>query len=352
MPAPSYDRFLRPALLLLAVYLFLRYGLPLALPFLAGLLLALAAEPVVRFLCRRLSWKRTAAAFCGVSLTLLLLTTLGLLLFSGAFQGLRWLASVAPDLESAARHGLTSLQDWLISLALAAPDGIRNLLTKLILSIFDNGSALFSQAASVLPGIAAGLFSRITGGFLGIGTAIFSAYLISARLPRMRLWFQQRLSGSRFSRILPALRQLRSAAGGWLNAQARLMGLTFCVLLAGFLLLGVRYAPLWAVLIAFVDAVPMLGTGLVLVPWSVICFLQDDPLRAFGLLGIFALATLIRSALEPRLVGQQLGLDPLVTLISLYLGYQLLGLPGLLTAPLLAATAIRFLNMSMPKEEE
>lgn len=339
MSKPSDFRYLRMALMLPAGFLILRYGLPLLLPFLAGLLLALAAEAPVRFLCRKLSLDRgICSCFC-VTFTLLMLTVLGLILFSVLFQGLRRLAAIAPDLESAARQGITSLQDWLLSLASAAPEGIRNLLTKLILSLFDSGTALFSQAASVLPGLAAGLLSHITGGFLGIGTAVLSAYLISARLPKLQVWFRTRLPKSWKEQILPAFRQMRTAAGGWLRAQASLLGLTGCILLIGFLLLRIPYAPIWAVLIALMDAVPMLGTGLVLIPWSIISFVQNDPVRAFGLLGIFAVATLARSTLEPRLLGRQLGLDPLVTLVALYLGYQLLGFPGLLLAPLFAATA-------------
>lgn len=339
MPTPSSFRFLRPALMLLAGFLFLRYGLPLLLPFLVGLLLALAAEAPVRFLCRRLSLGRGVASFACVSFTLLMLTVLGLLLFSAVFQGLRWLAAIAPDLADAARHGITSLQDWLLSLASAAPDGIRDLFTKIILGIFDSGSTWLRQAVSVLPGLAAGLLSHISGGFLGFGTAILSAYLISARLPKLQDWLRDRFADSRYGRILPSLRHLRSAAWGWLKAQFGLLGLIGCILLVGFLLLRIPYAPVWAVLIALADAVPMLGTGLVLIPWSIISFLQDDPIRAFGLLGIFTAATLARSTMEPRLLGRQLGLDPLVTLVALYLGYQLLGFPGLLAAPLLAVTA-------------
>lgn len=346
MSAPSDFRHLRPALLLLAGFLGLRYGIPLVLPFLAGFLLALAAEPPVRFLCRRISLHRSFASFFGVSLTMALLAALGLMLFYGAFQGLRLLAAIAPDLDTAARQGLTALQDWLLSLALAAPEGIRSLLTKAILGIFDNGSTFLAQIAAALPSLAAGLLSHVTGGFLGIGTAVLSAYLISARLPTLKRWFHSHLPESWTAHFLPALGRLRSAAWGWLKAQARLMGLTFCILFAGFFLLRVRYAPVWAALIALMDAIPMLGTGLVLVPWSVICFLQSDPIRALGLLGIFAAATLSRSTLEPRLVGQQLGLDPLVTLIALYLGYQLLGLPGLLAAPLLAVTAVQIFKSS------
>ena len=97
---------------------------------------------------------------------------------------------------------------------------------------------------------------------------------------------------------------------------------------------------------ALVDAVPMLGTGIVLIPWSLISFLQQDIPRAIGMLGIFISATLVRSVLEPRLVGKQLGLDPLATLIALYLGYRLLGLPGLIAAPLLAVAAVQLMGTS------
>ena len=117
---------------------------------------------------------------------------------------------------------------------------------------------------------------------------------------------------------------------------------------AGLLLLKVPYAPVWAVLIALVDAFPVLGTGTVLIPWSFISFLQADRLRAFGLLGLYALCALARSALEPRLVGKQLGLDPLVTLFSLYAGFRLWGLVGMLAAPILAVTAVQVFREGFP----
>ena len=105
----------------------------------------------------------------------------------------------------------------------------------------------------------------------------------------------------------------------------------------GLFLLGVPRAVFWAALVAAVDAVPMLGTGLVLGPWAAVSFLQGDNLRGAGLLGIYGVAAMTRTVLEPRLVGRQLGLDPLVTLAALYLGFRLWGLPGLLLAPVVAA---------------
>ena len=93
-------------------------------------------------------------------------------------------------------------------------------------------------------------------------------------------------------------------------------------------------------MIALVDAVPLLGSGLVLVPWSVVSFLSGRSGEGIGLLITFAAAFLIRTALEPRLVGKQMGLDPLLTLVALYLGFQLGGLWGLIFAPILAVTAM------------
>ena len=93
--------------------------------------------------------------------------------------------------------------------------------------------------------------------------------------------------------------------------------------------------------VALVDALPVLGTGTVLVPWAVICFLQGEGARAIGLLGVYAVVTLSRSMLEPKLVGRHLGLDPLVTLMALYVGYKLWGVGGMIFAPLLAVTIMQ-----------
>ena len=124
----------------------------------------------------------------------------------------------------------------------------------------------------------------------------------------------------------------------------RKAGVTWAVLTAGFLLLRIRHAPLWAFGAALVDAVPILGTGAVLVPWSLIAFLQADTGRAFGLLALYAAATVIRTTLEPKLIGRQLGLDPLLTLAALYGGYRLWGIVGMLLAPILAVAAAKLVE--------
>ena len=111
-----------------------------------------------------------------------------------------------------------------------------------------------------------------------------------------------------------------------------------------FFLLRVSQPLFWAALVALVDAFPILGTGTILVPWSIFSFLQSDPVLAFGLLILYGATALTRSVLEPRLLGQQLGLDPLVTLMTLYAGYRLWGIGGMLLTPMLAVAATQLIK--------
>ena len=114
---------------------------------------------------------------------------------------------------------------------------------------------------------------------------------------------------------------------------------TFAIVLGGFLLLGVRQKLLMALVTALVDAVPLLGTGTILLPWTLVSLLSGEPVRAVGLLGIYVTALITRSALEPRLLGRQLGLDPLAALAALYIGYRIWGFGGMILAPILTVTA-------------
>lgn len=329
---------------LLLLWLTGKYLLPLILPFVLGFLLALAAEPAVGMLNRRLPLQRGTAAFLGVTTTFVFLSVLVTLLISLLIRELGRLADILPDLERTARQGLASLENWLLGLAMTSPQGIRPLLTRGILGLFDSGSDLYGQALSQLPRLATGVLSQVPDSFLFFGTGLLSSYLISARMPQLRAWLGRLLPKDWNSRWLPALGGMKDALVGWLRAQLKLSGLTFLLVCAGFLLLRISFAPVWAVGIALVDAVPMLGTGLILLPWSLICLLQGNHIRALGMLGIFAAATITRTTLEPRLLGRQLGLDPLVTLVAMYLGYQLLGIPGLLLSPLLAVTVVQIVK--------
>lgn len=129
---------------------------------------------------------------------------------------------------------------------------------------------------------------------------------------------------------------MRTTLGGWLRAQLKLMGITFLILNAGLLLLRVRYPVLAALVITVVDALPVFGTGTILIPWALALFLQGETKTGIGLVILYGAAALSRQALEPRLVGKQVGLNPVLTLLALYTGYRLLGVGGMIVFPIAA----------------
>lgn len=334
------------------IFLSVRYLLPLFLPFLLGAALALAAEPLVGFLCKKIHLPRTAAAGIGVGMSFSFLALAVMLLCGLLIRELRQLSGVLPDLENAARAGMTSLSDWLLQLAQNAPDGMRSIITQNVTDLFSSGSALLDKITGYLLSLASGILSKVPDSALSFGTAIISSFMISAKLPKLKQAVKSRIPEKWLRSVKEVWLRLKRTVGGWLRAQVKLSGVTFLVVTLGFFILRIPYAPLWAFLVALVDSFPVLGTGTALIPWSLISFLQGERFRAFGLLGVYGAAALTRSVLEPRLVGHQLGLDPLVTLIALYAGYQIWGLPGMLLAPMLAGAVIQLTGSDTPKSAE
>lgn len=319
------------------LWLGIRYILPVALPFLLGTGIALAAEPLVGRLSLRLP--RGAAAGIGVCATIL--GILGLLFFLGAFavKKMGSLAHALPDLGHTTQQGIALLQDWLIGVSEQAPEEMRPALQRTVLDFFGNGTLLMDQVTQRIPSIVTSAVGAVGNGALGLGTGIVASFLISARLPRLRHAIAKRLPASWNEQLFPALRKIRVALASWCKAQLKLCAVTFFILTVGFVLLRIPYAPVWSAVVALIDAVPILGTGTVLIPWAIVCFLQKEGLRAITLLCLYGATAITRTVLEPRLVGKQLGLDPLTTLLALYVGYRFWGFLGLLLTPILASAA-------------
>ena len=326
------------------VWMGFRYLLPICFPFLLGTGLALLAEPLVRLLCGRLRLPRTLAAGIGVTAAFLGVTMLFLLLCAFLVRELGVLAGILPDLTQTAQSGLTLLQTFLLGLVEKLPQSIRPFLTQNVTGLFSGGSALLDKAFRYVLGLAGTILTHVPDSALSLGTGVISAFMISAKLPGIRKWIQSHLPGEKLRPVLHTAGRIKTAVGGWLMAQAKLAGMTLILLAAGLLILRVPYALVWALVIALVDAVPVLGTGTVLLPWSLILFLQGDNARSIGLLGVYGVISLTRSVLEPKLVGRELGLDPLVTLFALYAGYKLWGIGGMILSPLLAVTAIQLVS--------
>ena len=336
-----YSDFLKKALaaavIFAALWLGIKYALPVALPFLLGLGLALAAEPLVKKLSGAIP--RGVAAGFGVSATMAGVAAIGALVGAIAVRQVKNLTAVMPDLQNAMGQGMTTVQDFMINLSQNAPESLQPLLQRTAQEFFSDGTVLLQQLTRNIPGAVGTALGWFGDGVLSVGTGILSAFLISARLPKLKAEIKARLPKSWNEKYKPALLRVRRSLGGWLKAQLKLSAVTWGIVTVGFLLLRIPHAPAWAALVAVVDAIPILGTGTVLVPWAVVCLLQKESLRAIGLLCTYGVAAITRTALEPRLVGRQLGLDPLATLAALYVGYRFWGFGGLLLTPIIASAA-------------
>lgn len=352
MSSSTLRKLLALPLALILFWIGGKYLLPIFAPFLLAALLALAAEPLVFFLEKHSHLRRSIAAAIGVTITLVVLILVIMVLVALLVRQLGNLSAIVPDLEGTAQQGLGALEQWLLTLAEQTPQAVRPLVTRGVTGIFSDGSALLNQLTGKLLGLASSLLGQLPDSVLGIGTWLLACYMLSGKLPKISQWLRSRLPERVYQTYIPMLKQAKRTVSGWFLAQAKLMGVTFCVLCVGFLALQIPYAPVWAAAVSLVDALPVLGTGMVLIPWTLVCFLQGETVRAVGLLGIWAAACLSRSILEPRVVGKQLGLDPLVTLIAIYAGYRLWGFFGMILAPLIAVTLAGFFSMGNTGKEE
>lgn len=323
------------------VWIGLRFLLPLCFPFLLGAALALAAEPLVRLLHRQMGIPRLISVGIGVSVAFLLLCTVFLLLCAFLIREIGALAGFLPDVTVTLQSGISLLRENLTVLSHHAPESIQPLLQENVDSLFSSSSTLIEQTLRYILGFTGNLLSHIPNSALSLATAILSAFMISAKLPRIRKALRRRIPKERLQMLRKTLHKMKAAISGWFAAQVKLMGITFLILLGGFLLLRISHPFLYAAGVSVVDALPVLGTGTILIPWAIVLLIQGSHAQALGLAGVYVTVSLVRSMLEPKLVGRHLGLDPLVTLAALYAGFRLWGIGGMLLAPLLTVTALQ-----------
>ncbi len=125
---------------------------------------------------------------------------------------------------------------------------------------------------------------------------------------------------------------MKRLVGGYFLAQFKIMFVVAAILLAGFFILGIKYSFLLALLVAILDFLPLFGTGTVLIPWAVVKLLVGEYPMAVGLILLYVLTQVVRQVIQPKIVGDSMGLPPLMTLFFLYLGFKLHGISGMILA--------------------
>lgn len=333
-----WRRVMIPGATVLLLWLGGRYVLPVLLPFVIGWVFAALAEPGVSFLSNRMGLSRSLASLTVVGFGLVAVLALVSILGAALYRQITGVSGGLAGLYAGAVSAVTGLRDWSMRLAARAPDGIAAGLIQWLGRLFSDGSILLEQAAGQALGMAGGFMEGLPVGALTVGTTVLASFMISAQFPSLQEKLCRLEQRPWIHKWVKTLKRFGTALGGWLKAQAKLSGVTFAIAGGGLMLLRIGSPLLWAGVIALVDALPVLGSGTVLIPWCLVCLIRGETVRALGLLGVYVTAMVTRSVLEPKFLGKQLGLNPLTALLAVYVGFRLWGVVGMILAPVLAVT--------------
>lgn len=205
-------------------------------------------------------------------------------------------------------------------------------------SIIQMLSSLSGSVLKSLSSVAAGMPSII----LKIVLTIISTFFFSLDYERITQ-FLKRLLPKKAEKVLhPIKEKMRHSLKVFARSYSLIFLMTFAELSIGFLIMRIPYAIWIGLIVAIVDIMPVLGTGLVLLPWAAIAALTHNIPLAIGMLLLYVIMTVVRNAVEPKLVSQQIGLHPLATLISMFLGVQLFGIVGLFVFPVVLSLLVQF----------
>ena len=312
------------------------------MPFVVGWILALLANPLVRFLERRVKLVRRHGSM------LIIIAALAIVI--GLFYGAgllvyREMGSFLADAPEIYQSVIAEIEDALQNGRKLAEYFPQNLQPPL-LAFSDNLDGLFgklvSRAAEPTVQIAGHVAKSIPNLLVNMVITILSSYLFLADRESIMRWLKGHLPAFIFRYIEYMKRDAKGVIGGYFLAQFRIMCVVALILAAGFLVLGVRYGVLLAFLTAILDFLPIFGTGTVLFPWAVVKLFAGEYAYATGLILLYILTQVVRQIIQPKIVGESMGLPPLMTLFLLYLGFKLRGLTGMILAVPVGLVFINF----------
>lgn len=328
---------------ILAALLAFVWLLPLIGPFLISFAAAAAMEPLVAKLHNR-GVSRGCAAGILTTMVLLLLGSGIALGASNGFAALSGFAQRTPELLERLSGVLADGKERLLVLfQAAAPGGRSREVSAALDAVASEIYAIPALLSEKLLTLAAGWAKRSPDLLLGAVTSAIGVYFFSASYRDIMDFLQRQLPPPALSKARRVWTEIRRAAKGYLRVQVFLTVITFGELLAAFWLLRVRNALGTALVTAAIDALPILGAGAVLLPWAVWCLVTGELSRALGLMVTWAVVSSIRNAIQAKLMDSHLGLHPVVSLMTIYIGWKLCGISGMILLPM-AAVVIRQMN--------
>ncbi len=334
--AKRYTNLLLTAVLMAAVvYAVFKYAIPLLFPFLISLLISALVLPLVSLLHRKahLNKKLTAAILVTISYLVIagLLLLAGRFLYRSASSAVDWFNTrFVPDInalllriDNLVQDSDSSLMAWLYSMK-----------DTLI-------SSLQPKVVQLSTSVVTGLVSNVPSFVIKVIISIVATYFFALDYDNIRRAITSRMSEETYQKASAAFGSLRSTMGQYLRAYSLIFLITFAELTVGLLCAGVKHFVLIALGIAVFDILPILGSSMIMLPWSIITLLRGNYQQGIILFIVYVVIVVARQFIEPKIVGDRVGMHPLITLIAMYVGLKLFGGIGMFALPITCAVIMQ-----------
>ncbi len=326
------------------VYVALKYAMPLFMPFVVAFIISFALRPLIDKIAGRLPFGRKLVAIVVLILAYLVLGTLIAFLVSSLIGQIgSWFAELPRFYRVYIVPAAGNVGDFLDSFIARLDPAVAQFLTSLTDNLSNTISGFISSVSSGAVGLISSMATRVPLVLVGAFLAIIASFFFVVDYYKITHFFKTQMSGNVRRRLRLVRDYVVNVLWRFARAYLMLMTLTFVEVSIGLVILGIENTFLIAFFTAIVDILPVLGTGTIMIPWMLYSLFSGETFLGIGLLVLYVVITVVRQTLEPRVVGKQIGLYPLLTLIGMFIGAQLFGIWGMFGFPV-ALTVVIYLN--------
>ncbi|MET3575843.1 sporulation integral membrane protein YtvI [Bhargavaea ullalensis] len=318
--------------LLVAAILFAVFILPVSLPLLFALITAIFLEPVVKLTLNRFKWSRKTTVITVFISFMAMLLLLFYFSITQLFGKLINFTKSAPEKFNAATGAWIDMQDKLFNYTEGMPlevmEAIQNEMNRLIESLRDSLLSFvnYDTISGLLTGIPNFLVSSIV--------YLIALFLFMLELPALRLMIFKYMSDPTSEKVRLMLDRINVVIFGFIKAQVLVSFIILGITFVGLLIIKPQYAIVMSLVIWIIDIIPILGSIIILAPWSIYQFASGDVAEGTKLAILAVILLIVRRTVEPKVMGAQIGLSPLATLVAMFIGLKLFGFLGLFGGPL------------------
>ena len=333
-----YCKILANYLLAIALVLFLIFMLPKALafmwPFVVGWIIAMIANPMVHFLEKKLKIVRKhGTVIVIITVLAIIIGLLYVLLYVLIRQGMGFVENLPELYKTASDTIQATLEEWKGNLSIL-PNGMQgyieiiieksgDIINNIVSSIM-SANFTVSNAGSVVKSVADGLFMTVI--------TIILCFFLTAEHDNLLKVYHDKMPAGLKKTYKMVMDNIVNALAGYFKAQFKIMMCVFAILAIGLMCLGVDYAIWIALIIAFVDFLPVFGSGAIMWPWALYEVVAGEYVYAVVLFVLYVLGQAVRQFLQPKMVADSIGLSPLATIFFMFIGYRFSGVIGMIVA--------------------